>query len=623
MPADRFDQKKRGPQAQQENAEKEVEEQGPQQEAPDQTQQNLLGNQAIASLMGADAKGEMDLGVELLGPVKRPESEGIQYGGEADPEDEGGLTLDDLLRNWNPSARHTEDRVRFIEPMPDDVLPEEETAFLGAVRVPYPLPPASGVLALGVLQPSREVISASLYPWARALSAWSGGTLLARTLEMSARTVPPAMQDPWGRTLIARARAVSLGVSMLAYASRVARPMSAATAGLASFHLELMGRAHTVRNKALEFSASEEKLPLATDLYERWYRGQRTKVNLAELHLHESELLRAALRELLRLTDPFSLVIPPPVLPTPVTDEDDPLGLDAVLRAFTEPAPDPEARAYQSAVQSAEKLAHAAAQTRVQAASVAVLLSHIGQTWSAGDASVTLISVLGILDKDVQSMFKTLVDVGGAAHARTVELAGIHMGLTRTARALQKAQNKLVELLVRVVAGIIPGTPEIFAHFPPSEDPLESAMNEGRPALASPWLKTQIQSDEDELAWLLVRATAAAPGTLVGEAGALYAKASSHIKPLAGLLWGGELIWSGQPRAAVDLGDRQFADALTKRNGVQAAEAVLLRLEGLRLMGDLDALEATRLRGGRALWTLGAHGGLSLLARWKPPENDA
>ncbi|MBN2798465.1 MAG: hypothetical protein JXX28_04895 [Deltaproteobacteria bacterium] len=624
MPTDRYDQKKKGPSPQVEAQDLEQEEQAPQHEAAELAQQNQLGNQAIAAQLAQEGMGGMDVGVELMGPVRREEKEGPQYGGDGDAGDDGQLTLDDLVRSWNPSGRHGEDHARFMEAMPDDTLPPEDAAFLGQVREsPAALPPAERWFPDSMLQPSAVVVAASLTRWSEGVRAWAGPSLLQRALSQALASPIPTLQDPWGRVLIGRARGACLGLWLLTGASRAVQPTSAATAGLMSFHLELLGRAHTLKNLDLAFEQSEEKLPQAGALYERWHRSRGGKVLLRELPEAAAEQLRTALRLLLDLPDAHALLPPAPGADPAGGLDDDPLGLDAILAQFTATGGDRETLAYQGAVQAAERMAHAAARTRVQLASVAVLLSRVSAAWSAGDPQATLLQILGLLDKDVQSMLRLLVEVARAAQARTVDLAGVRNGLTRAARALQKAQSKGTELLLRVVGGVLPGEPTLSPALALPEDPLSLAWAAGSPADAIPWLRARASSPEDLLALLLTRSAVAGPGDLAEDLWSAWRALPAALRPVAGLLLGANLLWMGDTAGAREIASAQRHTALQRRSGALLAEAALLEMEALRLEGREEALIAARLQAGRELWTLGAAGGLSLLARWAPPEDDA
>ena len=58
------------------------------------------------------------------------------------------------------------------------------------------------------------------------------------------------------------------------------------------------------------------------------------------------------------------------------------------------------------------------------------------------------------------------------------------------------------------------------------------------------------------------------------------------------------------------------------RNGLLVAEAALLGMEAHLARDDQDALDDLRLHAGNLCWRMGATGGLSLLARWRPAEDE-
>ena len=269
-------------QLEQEQEQDQEQEQRQEQEPEHARAQNQLGNQAIASMIASRAGQDGVAGDEGGGtghsirPRKAHEKEGQDYGGD-DIVDDVPLTLDDLTRSWNPGTRKTDDRPKFVEPMPDDDLPPEDPSFLAAI----PGHPGAGPLPRiqtldALLQPSAQVIAASTSGWARAAARWCAPTPGWRALAAVVAGNAAVLQSADARVLPARGAVGALGSCILAASPTLTHSPRLETAALVELCLELEGRAHRVANLIIELEDTANKLPRAADLVRAHIPGSGT-----------------------------------------------------------------------------------------------------------------------------------------------------------------------------------------------------------------------------------------------------------------------------------------------------------------------------------------------------------
>ncbi|MCA9571091.1 MAG: hypothetical protein KC656_24795, partial [Myxococcales bacterium] len=224
--------------------EEEVQKDANESEQKQNTQQNTLGNQAIQNQMitgGQAAPGGDGGGGGGLAMRKAGQESDKDYGGDGDVDDDLPLTLEDLVRSWNPGTNKSEDRPSWLEPMPGDELPPEDEAFLASVRTEGVHRVRGDFTIDSQLQPSRTVVAASLMDWGRAVQGWCGTGLLDSTL---ARTFVPGasfLHDPWGRVLLNRVRTGAVGTLLVQRGPTLTADRSSPTLGFLTFCLELQG----------------------------------------------------------------------------------------------------------------------------------------------------------------------------------------------------------------------------------------------------------------------------------------------------------------------------------------------------------------------------------------------
>ncbi|MEQ1507951.1 MAG: hypothetical protein ABMB14_37330, partial [Myxococcota bacterium] len=161
MPSDRRAERRRGDDPASARDQKKTEDQEEvAEQAPETTQardaaQDALGNQGVAEMLGVSAPRPGEAGFASDARSARTESQGPQLGGDDVPDD-GPLTLDDLVRSWNPTTRKGQDTdADALDPLEE--LPPEDEALLARVAdaAPPASPPTPGPDR--ALQPSRAV----------------------------------------------------------------------------------------------------------------------------------------------------------------------------------------------------------------------------------------------------------------------------------------------------------------------------------------------------------------------------------------------------------------------------------------------------------------------------------
>lgn len=580
--------------------------------------QNQYGNAAIAALVNSETAGA-GAGIEIE-PAKRADEEqevAQDFGGEPDPADPG-LTELDLTRSWNPGTTYPTDRPKFVEPMPDDELPPEDRVFIEAVsrRAAPKLPPSTGLDAL--LQPSPEVLAATLRGFTRGVLRLCGASADRRALAMLAHRSAPLLQDADGRVLVARARVAALAACALMRSPVLGG--DAATAATVDFLLELEGREHRVKAARARLGGPEE-LPLAGKLFTSLVGEPAGRVRPARLPGPATGAFVAAARAMLALDDPEGLV---PELRDPAGEADDPddaLGLDAVLVAMTGGPRDPAEAVYRAGVQAAERLAAAATQTRVRFAGVAFATAETARLWSAGAPNETLYAVCRALDDDTAAVLTLLLEIARAAQKRAVPARGLRNGLLRAARSLEQARAQAIERLSQVAGGILPGAGRLGPMDAAPADALAAAWADGNPVAALDALAAEPDGVARDAAIAFSRlATAEDADAIRAELRALRRRAADapYLWAATGTALAACALRAGDPDEAARLGAEQRAFAVARRNGVLLADGAIAEMEAHVTRGEADAAFALRLEAGAAAWHLGARGALTLLARWAP-----
>ena len=594
--------------------------------------QNQLGNQGVASLLlgrgGPGLAGTSGIEVEARQRRKKqPAKEAPEMGGDDEPVD-GPLTVVDLSQSWNPGIKRQKERPKFIEPMPDDELPPEDPDFLDAVSEgpdPDPVPLPATWLADALLQPSPELISSSLSAWSRCASDWIGDAPFQRSIGALIRPPCALLQDPWARVLPLRTRVGALTTLALAAGPALDCATPAANCAFIGILLEIEARESAIRLARSQAQQIERGLPSAATIFGEIVKAAPARVRPATFGPQALKALSGSLDRLLDFQDP-RLLVPSLAAPEAVREDDDPLGIDDVIAEFTGGRPDPSASLFQAAVQGAERLAAKAAHTRVQFAGVGAAVARAANLWSSGMPTENLGLIMRVIDRETAGVLQLLVEIARAAQGRTVAPKGLHTGLVRAARALTKARHKGRGLLAQVVCGILPGEPALPSDARSAPDDLSGALAEGDMRRVVSFLDPLPDTLPNRAARCCLgiaagaEATSAAPRLAKLRKEAL--KSDDRIAGILGILLGACHFRMRDYGAALELSHDQLRIGAERRNALLIADASMLATEAHLQLGDVVAAEAARRRGGRLVWRGGARGPLSLLARWRPPEED-
>jgi hypothetical protein len=627
-PQQRKRQRDEDPQQEQEEQAEQAQELERKQEQARDAAQDQLGNQGVASLLGVASVKPGEAGFALDAVQNREqESEGLQMGGEEPPPD-GPLTLDDLVRSWNPTTRRGQDT-------PDQslglysALPPEDEELLAAVtsgQAPagteaLPLQPSVALDPL--VQPLPEALLEDLGPIVRQALRLSEGTLLHRSWARAASPAAPLLTDPHGRLLHTRARTAALA-GLLSLDGLEHRGISLRASPLVLFLLDLAGRSRCVDEALDQVRESQVRLPLARDVLAALLEGLPSgPVELRPLGPGSAQHLQATLAELMSLPPPASLV---PSLaepePEPADADDDPLGIDRLVDGVLGPKADPLAGIYDAQLQAAEKLAGACARLRVHAAGMLLAVARSASSWSSGAPAQALLGVAHEVDRAVGETLQLLVEIGRAIQRRTVPPPGVRNGLRRVARSLEQLAVQIPGWVVPVVGGVVPQGTDLPPIVPEPADPLAQAWAEGEPGTALPWLLSR----GDQAAALFTRASAGTRTQLAPELLGCAERAQQSGRPLLGAalsVCASAALFQGEAhQEAMSCAQRELEAALARRNGIWLAAAALVMLDVHEQRGDPEASVKLRYQAARACWLLGARAALSVLLRWRPPHEE-
>ncbi|MCB9675044.1 MAG: hypothetical protein H6737_08000 [Alphaproteobacteria bacterium] len=630
-PDNRYIQKKADPAK---DTAQEQEEEGAQKETqePEHARaQNTLGNEALQNQMitsgNTGGGGGGGGGGGLAMRKASTEKEDRDYGGDGDAADDLPLTLEDLVRSWNPGTHKTQDRASWLEPMPDDELPPEDPDFLAAVKSGDPVFRVQGGFTLDAqLQPSAAVVAASLLDWTRAVQRWSRNSLLHRAI--SRAYVPPQtfLQDADGRILLSRARAAAIGSWMLLDAPVLDGVAATPDVAFVGFSLELEGHRRHQEAVRIDPGVEGKQMPKAVEVFQRAFAHGSGAVEPRELPEPARTRMSDLLTEMIDLEDPAVYLPALIAAPDPEDEEedDDPLGIDALLWELTGAQKDPDAPLYYAAIQAAEKLAAATARSRIHVASTGVAVAQCSRMWSSGPPVRTLLRVCEQLDAETDRNLRLLVEIARAAQRRSVPPKGLKAGLKRASRALKTAQRASMSQLADIVGGVLPGPEQVPEGLAPIDDPLDQAWLDGNPVHALPWLRSLPETPENTAVLHLTRACIGDrdPGIAAALLHAADHLESPYLAEILRICAGPLLLAAGALDAALALSTSQMELGASRRNGMVLANGTLLGVEAHRLRGEPERAEALRLDGGRLAWRIGAPGALSLLARYTT-ENEA
>lgn len=568
--------------------------------------QDALGNQAVQEMMGVvNVKaGEAGQGADVA--VRKSADEiGVDYGGDDVPVD-APITMEDLVRSWNPTTQRGQDKEKFREDLGLEELPPPDPQLVAALGPPPPLAPRD-VVCLGAiaveLDPGPIVATATLLaglsPLARVLRAWTSPQR------------PPLVDR---RVVVARARTLAL-VALLAETA-VEQVDAQDRDALRTFHrvlLELAARRRVLPALLDRVAAAQTQLPLAADLVSTELEGASESTRPgASPSVEQIEHLRSALHHLAPRVSANTLV-PGLTAAEAATDppEDDPLGLDVVLAQGYRA--DPLAAQYEHLLAAAERLAVATTRTRVEGAAALLAVSSV-----LGDATPAELvrRAASQLDAEGGKVLQLLVEVARAIQQRAVPPPGVRNGLRRAAKAVDMAWTQTCGWVGGIVAHAVPPPASLALPPLPTADALDTELAEGTFAGA--------------------RAVLAGPGpdlavarVLTHDGGPSAAEECHRTAALARA--------ANRP-ALARLVDLWAVLSVSTDRGRALGQALRVQQEALAVGDDLafavvsmtllDLTARTRPERVRAQWTeacrrllpLGPTAGLALLGRWSPPD---
>jgi len=590
------------------------------QEQEHQRDQNRYGNAALSAMMGASVAGAS--GAPDPGKAMRQQSEivgDVSYGGEDDA-DETPLTLEELVRSWNPRTKREKDRDTPTDVVLRVDLPAEDTAFLAAIRAGKPeSTPARFDDRL--YQPTATSVASGLTPWAGEVQRWTQPTLVHRTLLQLVTPAAGFLQDPHGRAVFSRARQGAIATCVLLDGQR----WDASSAAFTQFCLELAGSGMTVQGVWDAAVASGQQLPMARDLCASALSASSHRVRKRPLPPVAQERLMGTLTRLAGLSQTADFV-PDLHVSEPTPDPDDPLGLDEVLVAFTEAAAPPDQAAYDTAVRTAERLAVSCAHTRIRYAGVSAAIAQATGNWSSGSPTLDLLDLSEALDHDIQRCLRLLVEVARAAKGRSVDLQGLRNGLKRASKMLGKTRHTATQNLTPLIGGILHPDPTVAPEPMPSNDALQAAWDDRSQTAALEALRALPEGLDREVAIALTEATLSNHPRATFDALEPLADKLRGDQPLIAaaldVCAGGCALWAEASDLARRCGGRLQDLGRDRQSGMLLTAGALTDMSALELRGEHEAVEDLRRATGTTLHYWSAKAGVTLLARWAPPEED-
>lgn len=594
------------------------------------SQQNQYGNQAVANMLGMSSVSPGSGGVSAMPSIRAAsttEAGDVQYGGDEDDDDDTPITIEELTKSWNPKTKKKDDTLRFIESMPEDELPPEDPDFIRQVKSKRAPHSSSAQTTIdGLIEPSTMLISSSLSRWCAGIQLWSSNTTLFEVIGGTISPGAPFLQDRSSRILHGRARSAAIGTCLLLQSPVLLGPARIQNALFIDYCMELYGRNHRLQNILKKTEESDIRIPKSSTLFLEQVGGTSGSAEARELCVDAAAQVKRVLYEMLAFRDP-AVFIPDlsPKEPTKFVDED-PLNLDAILAEHTTVKDsDPHKRRYAQGLKSAEKMAELTTQTRVRLAAACVLISEVSDLWLKGAPNQTLHSITQSVDRQTEDILRMLVEIAQATKKESIPHRGIQNGLTRAARALSDLRNRIVETLTMVAASVLPSPPTFeFERLAPSS-PLATALADGVPMQAMPWLESLPSSFERAVSQVFLRGIAGGtPEELLPQFTDLFHESKSMqesaewLQQVLDIALGVCALRAGALDQALDSAKRQKTVGRNRRNGILIAQASLLAMESLHRQGNAKGAEEYRLRSAQDCWALGSRGGLTLLARWTP-----
>lgn len=594
------------------------------------SQQNQYGNQAVANMLGMSGVSPGSGGVSTMPSIRsasETEAGDVQYGGDEDDDDDTPITVEELTKSWNPKTKKKEDTLRFIESMPEDELPPEDPDFIQQVKSTRATHSSAQTTIDGLIEPSTLLISSSLSRWCTGIQLWSSKQTIFEVIGATISPPAPFLQDRSSRILHGRARSAAIGTCLLLQSPVLMGPARIQNALFIDYCMELYGRNHRLQNILKQTEESDIRIPKSSTLFLEEVGATSGSAEARDLCPDAAAQIKWVLYEMLAFRDP-AVFIPDlsPKEPTKFVDED-PLNLDAILAEHTTVKDsDPNKRRYAQGLKSAEKMAQLTTQTRVRLAAACILISEVSDLWLKGAPNQTLHSITQSVDQQTEDILRMLVEIAQATKKESIPLRGIQNGLTRAARALSDLRNRIIATLTMVAASVLPSPPTFEYKRLATSTPLATALADGVPMQAMPWLESLPKSFEHDVSQVFLRGIAGGTAEeLLPQFRNLFRKSISRqekteewLQQLLDIALGVCALRAGALDQALDSAKRQKTVGRNRRNGILIAQASLLAMESLHRQGEVKNAEEYRLRGAQDCWALGSRGGLTLLARWTP-----
>jgi hypothetical protein len=361
---------------------------------------------------------------------------------------------------------------------------------------------------------------------------------------------------------------------------------------------------------------------MARDLCEAALPSNRHALEKRALSAEGHQRLVTAIRDLAALS-PTSGFVPDLRLHPDEEEEDDPLGLDKVLNAFTGAVAPPKKAIFDTALRTAERLAVSCAHTRIRYAGVSAAVGHISANWSSGTPTVDLLDANALLDQDIQRCLRLLVEIARAAKDQSVDVQGLRNGLKRATKLIEKTRLSAAGRLATIVGQVI--LPNPTAPPPPEQpdDALAAAWADGSHAAALDVLLSRPQHPDTDTAVALLRAVLSNDRNQSLSALRLCSDRTRDAQPLLAaaidICIGGCAIWAEDGDTAQAAAERLMALGRDRRNGMLLAAGAFTSMSASELREDLAQAETLRRTVGTELFHMGAPAGLTLLARWRRP----
>ena len=595
-------------------------------------EQHQVGNQAIQSRMsGASSAAPTEGGGGGLALRQEgAEHEGPSVGGDDEGTPAAPPSLDQIIASWNPKTKAGKDLdPNFIESLLAPEIPEPDLDWLRRVRAlpATARPPVPTVASL--LQPPIEATLHGFDPWAKAVARLLGHDPISRALAVLLVHAPSCLQDPYGRPLHGRVYRASLGVWALLDTSVGTLDSHDPRIAFLDFLLDLSSQREAVREaKQRHFKDDDRHLPQTKDLTLALLRPNETQLKIQSPDPTVQQHLKAVLTDLMNLPAPQSM-IPSEVREASVErqPEEDPLGLDDVLTAFTGPQPDPQEASFQTAIESAEKIGSSCVNLRIQTAGMLAAFGRSCGRWSHGPPVQLLVAIASHVDLKTRDIFELLIEISNAGRDRTIPFSGLRNGLRRAARQSEDLQNETLEAVGRVLAGLLPTPPQALPQLPLPNDPISNAWADGSLFEALAWAQALPASPTRDLVSVLLECQLSPPAPDHVErllAGIRLAEQLErpYLARALEVICATTLLWLEPSDHLKSLVQTQKTHGQTQRHGFAYAAATLWESEASWRAGEVDASREVRASSGGVLFHMGSPASLDALARWTAPESD-